>query len=296
MTKIYSKIYEKVYEKVYNKIQDAGSSVGDGGVPPCFSDLLTWFAGYTYDDIYRLDSATSTDIYPIKMVGGPCITLNGTTDKLTYAGHGSIVSYEGTSTLSYDGTDITGTAGTAYNIVFSDGSILPCIGKTSTLNPTSTFDVDGNEATITSSDYVAIWAGSQDTYFYEAIYGYWDDVSGRYPYAHSGAIFHAGNHWNNSMSGYEFIDPVDPDIIAMDLVHLVFTDGVGNAKTFYQSTLETLNNDQYYFNTSKGLACYSDVQTEPCLGETLVYYDDANILVHNGVLVVEDNIKIYVRT
>jgi len=147
-----------------------------------------------------------------------------------------VVVHSATGTMGLDAGIYTD--GKFWNICIND-RCFPCIGKTDTVNPTSTFATDGTEMTITSSDYAAVWAGTQNTYFYEAHYGYWEDVSGRYPYAHSGATFHAGNQWNYSMNGYKFADPVPAAIIAMDTDGFFIND-LDEALTFQQQTIEEL--------------------------------------------------------
>ena len=243
------KIFDKILGNIVDKIRDSILSIGII-YPPCFPDVFIWHTGYVENNIYLPDYATAFTGHPLQMVNGPCITLDGSVVELNYPGHGSIISSEGTSTLDYDGTDITGTAGTMYNVVFSDGHVLPCIGKTSTINPTVIYDIYGDAATITANDYVAVWGGSQDTYFHEAKYGYWYDVSGRYPYAHSGAT-RVENGWNYSMNGYKFIDPVDSAIVAMDTDHF-FINTDGESLIIYHGTVEELSGElqtNNYFTT-----------------------------------------------
>jgi len=174
--------------------------------PLPFDKVLAWHLGRVNGPNATLikDYATNLGDFYLIMTGSSCITLDGATAKgTTGIDHGDIEIYEGTCPdLAYDGTDLTGSAGTFYNLWFTDGTFFPCIGKTTTLNPTTIYSTDGSTMVLTGTP-AALHAGSQDTLFYGAHKGYWEDGSGRYPYPHSGATFHAGNKFNDSMNSFE---------------------------------------------------------------------------------------------
>lgn len=211
--------------------------------PPCFDDVLTWHRGVVDSDLYIKDYSRGVVSYPFEMVRGPCITLDGGSDKGTTAvDHGTIASYEGTSTLAYDGTDLTGTAGTFYNLLFSDGTFYPCIGKTDTVSPTSIFATNGAEMTLTGTP-ADLHAGTQNTYFFANTKGFWLGVGGQYPYNHSGSTFHPGNTWNDSGIGFMFSEPVPQAIKDMDTDYF-FVNSYGEALLFYQRTIEELGGEE----------------------------------------------------
>lgn len=80
--------------------------------------------------------------YPAKLVESNCLSFDGVDDIISFTDLTgvSIVSYGGTSTLSINGNNIEGTAGTVYNLLLSDGTHLPCAeGEGNTV-----YDASGN--------------------------------------------------------------------------------------------------------------------------------------------------------
>jgi len=224
----------------YNPFRDIFKNTFGRALSVVKQNLLVYCNGTVESDIYLKDLAKASGDYPMLMTAGPCVTFAaGDTGNYSYPGHGSIASYEGTATVTYDGTNITVSgAGTMYHVVFSDGTFLPCIGKTATVNPGTIYGTDGSTLTLPAGDLAAVWAGTQDTYFYEVVAGYYDDVNGRYPYAHAGATYHAPG-WNNPTNYFKFSSPTPAEIVSVDNgVHMFTSIYNGDALVFNQNMLE----------------------------------------------------------
>jgi lysophospholipase L1-like esterase len=105
------------------------------------------------------------------MVNAACLELDGVDTITTTTNHGSIVSYEGTTTPGYDGATITGTAGTLYHILFSDSTHYRCAeGSVTAAHILSDDGLHSGE--IVSTDLAAVRAGRQSTYFGNARFGF----------------------------------------------------------------------------------------------------------------------------
>ena len=210
--------------------------------PPCYSNVLTWHTGFVQNDTELKDFAYVPGKFPFDIVQSGCLELDGVDTITTATDHGSIVSSGGTSTLSYDGATISGTAGTAFDITFSDGAHYRC----AEVSPTAThiFTDDGLHSgeIVPSTTLAAVRAGRQDDYPSNIRHGWWEKAADdtKYPYPVSGfSVYHPGNTWNSSESGFKFSDPVPAAIIAMDTDYF-FVNTDGEALTFWQRTLEEL--------------------------------------------------------
>ena len=166
-------------------------SFGQGGgvlsIPPYSEDLLVWLKGDN-SDTQKLDLWRSGGTENFDMSKSACIQVNGTDeDGTTSIAHGTIVSSEGTATVTYSGTTLSfSTAGTFYNVIFSDGSHYRCAeGEDGGL---ISYD-DTGEHTITWDGTTANIRGyTQDSYHGNAVDGWWESIGSQayYPYDPSG--------------------------------------------------------------------------------------------------------------
>lgn len=230
---------------------------------PPYENLIGWYTGATYIEsgsTFLSDlGPPSLGNYPMQLVQGPCLMF-ALADYGVCAGHGTLESYEGTAVAIYDNTNVTvTTAGTLYNLVFSDGTVMPCIGKTDTVNPVTIFGTLGESFEIVTLDIAAVWARSQNTYFFE-IHGYWKDQNGRYPYPHDGATF-VPKGFNYSINSFAFSTPgtaAPAEIVAMDLGIHMFTNTYGESVPVTQQHMNEYGKEEvvngYFTNGSTGWA------------------------------------------
>ncbi len=140
-------------------------------LPPVTDKLLVWANGPIDNGTERRDSYKTIGDFPMRMVQGACLSPDGSTDHgTTPTNHGTIVSYGGTSTLGYDGTTITMTAGTVWALLFSDGTFFSLAETSPTAN--TCFSTDGlHYITLSSGNLTALRSGRQDEYFRNAVSG-----------------------------------------------------------------------------------------------------------------------------
>jgi len=127
-------------------------------LPPSFPDDATPSTTLIYapgtnsvDELHKKDLVGDTLLPGTDWVKSRAWNFNGVDETITTASdHGAIVSYSGTATLSYDGTTVTATAGTAWNILFTDGTYYRGVEGSGTL----ALDSSGNEnhGTISTSN------------------------------------------------------------------------------------------------------------------------------------------------
>jgi len=138
--------------------------------PPYSEDILTWLKGNGTDTL-KTDSWAKPDAENLVMSQGHCISLDGVSESgATATNHGTIVSYEGTATPSYNGSTLSFTAGTFYNVTFSDGThfrISEGVGGYS-------YSDDGLHQIAWSGDLVGMWSERQDTYFANSTLGWYE--------------------------------------------------------------------------------------------------------------------------
>ena len=151
------------------------SSRSGGGASQTIGSALSWTLsnkGYSTDELSSLDKNITT-VEDARLVESYCADMNNTTSKISFSDLSgvTITSYDGTATLSISSNDIvaTGGAGTVYNLLLSDGTLLPL--------QKSCYDISGNSNHGASTDLT--WS-TQDSYHYNTINGcdiYLDDAT-----------------------------------------------------------------------------------------------------------------------
>lgn len=122
----------------------------------------------------------------------------------TSTDHGFIVSYEGTSTPSYDGSTLSVTEeGTLYNVTFSDGVHY----RFAEGDGGYSWSDNGQHHIAWNGVFAELWAQRQDTYHSNAVKGWWE-IEGdpvKYPYPVDGYdIYHGPGKFNGSESKYGY--------------------------------------------------------------------------------------------
>jgi len=121
-------------------------------------------------------------------------TFDGTTSEIsTIVDHDTIVSYSGTATPSYDGSTITANAGTLYDILFSDGTLIPLNeGEGTDIHD----DEDNSIGTLSTSNPTAFWANKvtpQALLDMDTAYYIFTDASGNVKTVSQAEVFAACN-------------------------------------------------------------------------------------------------------
>lgn len=152
-----------------------------GGIlPPPFSGkLLVYLDGSNTAPNLKTDLVETVSPPVMIAVEAPCLTLNGSTEEITFPiDHGAIQSFEGSCIPTYTPATlkITTTAGTLYNIIFTDGAVYPCCeGKGDAETNININSTEGHTAEITTASPTAVWdTTTQDTYFYAMISGWYE--------------------------------------------------------------------------------------------------------------------------
>lgn len=138
--------------------------------PPALDKLLAWVKGNTQDTTDRRDSYTAPGDFPMELSNSHALLFDGVGDVgSTATNHGTIVSYGGTATPSYDGATLSSTAGTLFELLFSDGTMYPFSeGSGSTC-----FSSDGlHTMALSSTDIPLMRSGLTDTYHRNAVDGF----------------------------------------------------------------------------------------------------------------------------
>ncbi len=204
--------------------------------------------GETYDLEVKLSGTTLSVL--VDGVQENSITISG-----TLGVSGGFVRLGNFSTNFYSGK--------LFDVWINDKHI-PMIGpnQSRSVLPTLTYAIDGTECVIHAANINTFW-GYQSTYFYEADSGYWEDASGRYPFAKSGATAYVGGQWNGASNKYR--KPLAPEVIIQDALEGPWWIISGVQQDKLQSEIEAYLSGKAasFMNAAKGkgAADYDSIQT-----------------------------------
>jgi len=214
--------------------------------------------------------------YPAKLVESNCISFDGVDDKLSFVDliGITITSYQGTSTLSINGNDIEGTAGTAYDILLSDGTHLPCAEG----NGTTVFDASGNGNHGILINGVS-WT-KQDIYHYNFEKGFYENVP-KFPFSNNRVFYSNSGRFDRIRGDKDFkiTAVVQSDLIVDELseINQIFQATTGSTRRMVLSITSAGINGKivryYDLFTDKGL--------EYTIGDT---FQDVEIIIQGDGL------------
>jgi len=143
---------------------------------------------------------------------GPCLSLEvGDRLSAVWLTGNEEVSNEGTAILSvHNGYINVDSKGTVYNLMINF-KLFPCIER----NSSKLYSTNGDILNISNPNWTS---DTQDSYFFEAIYGYWlgpDNI--HYPCSLGpDFIYMEGHSWNNGFCKYNIVN--SPELVNQDLL------------------------------------------------------------------------------